>query len=125
MESTYQTIANEYGPGMKARMFAIMDRKMAERSIYPTIRDLTCGELNQALDTSADIILAEVNSWFTDLGQRIAAEKGPESEASQCTPRERQRLERVLQRAREIQGTIRQKAQRARDEARRRGLLDD
>ena len=124
MESTYQSIACEHGPGMKARMFAIMDRKMAERSIYPTIRDLTCGELRQTLDTSAEIILAEANSWFTDLGQRVAAEKGPESEASQCNPRERQRLDRVLQRATEIKVSIGEKAQRARDEARRQGLLD-
>lgn len=103
-------------------MFAIMDRKMQERSIFPGIRDRTCEELRAALETSVEQIRTDVTSWFTDLRALIETQRGPESEAARCSDEEREDIRRALEKARGVEASIQQKAQPARDDARRRGL---
>lgn len=103
-------------------MFAIMDQKMRERSIFPSIRDRTCEELRAALETSVEQIRTDVTSWFADLRALIETQRGPESEAARCSDGEREEIRRALEKAREVEASIQQKAQPARDDARRRGL---
>ena len=80
MIPTYRACASECGPGMQARMHAIMARKMQHGSIFRFMHDKIEIGMNCMLDKMEDNLNNHIIELCAELEQQVETARGTEAE---------------------------------------------
>jgi len=114
----YRACNAEHGPGMKNRMYGIMETNVNKRPVFTHIHSQT------DIYMRAQILLMHVaasenlKTVCKDVQELLGALKGPESEALRSSAKDVERVRAAVAAARSKMGDIEKKAKGAREEAR-------
>ena len=107
----------ESGPGMKARMFSPMARKLDRRDIFAFIYDQISREMSRVFDETTDNVTKCVMEMCADMERQVQLIRGPESEASSIGVASLRQISEAVLEAREKLQSLKDQAAPARREA--------